>query len=60
MGSLRRRSVLLTFDAFGTLFHPRKPIASQYAEVAKQLGLKHVNEEELQASFRKGQYPNDL
>lgn len=33
------RPLLLTFDAFGTLFAPKDPIEQQYGEVAAQYGL---------------------
>ncbi|CAG8256410.1 unnamed protein product [Penicillium salamii] len=37
--SERPRNLLLTFDAFGTLFYPRPPVPQQYAAVAHQFGL---------------------
>ncbi|KAI9678901.1 MAG: hypothetical protein M1829_001886 [Trizodia sp. TS-e1964] len=39
-----RSSLLLTFDAFGTLFAPREPIARQYLDVAARFGIGGVNE----------------
>jgi FMN phosphatase YigB (HAD superfamily) len=33
------RTLLLTLDAFGTLFHPRLPVPEQYAATAHQFGL---------------------
>lgn len=33
------RTLLLTFDAFGTLFYPRAPVPQQYAAVAHEFGL---------------------
>jgi len=33
------RYLLLTLDAFGTLFHPRIPIAAQYIQAAHSLGF---------------------
>lgn len=50
----RGRVLLLTFDAFGTLFTPRMPIAKQYAMVAQRHGL-FVNEDDLHHSFRQGE-----
>ncbi|KAL1874016.1 hypothetical protein VTK73DRAFT_570 [Phialemonium thermophilum] len=47
-----KRHLLLCFDAFGTLFKPRMPIAQQYAEVARQCGLIGVAEHQLQDAFR--------
>ncbi|KAJ5628584.1 hypothetical protein N7490_010812 [Penicillium lividum] len=35
------RTLLLTFDAFDTLFHPRKPVPGQYASTAHEYGLSH-------------------
>jgi len=32
-------NLLLCFDAFGTLFKPKRSIIEQYGEVARQLGL---------------------
>ena len=60
-----RLGICLTLDAFGTLYHPRKPIAVQYLEVARRCGLKaDIPVPELEASFRKAfkdqstRYPN--
>ncbi|GES63426.1 haloacid dehalogenase-like hydrolase [Aspergillus terreus] len=33
------RSLLLTIDAFGTLFHPRHPVPEQYASAAYAFGI---------------------
>lgn len=49
-----KRNLLICFDAFGTLFKPKRPIAQQYGEVARSLGLGGFSDEELQSSFRKG------
>ncbi|KAK4120946.1 hypothetical protein N657DRAFT_648303 [Parathielavia appendiculata] len=46
------RNLLLCFDAFGTLFVPRRPIAEQYAIVARQCGLDGLSTEQVQASFK--------
>ncbi|KAF3914781.1 hypothetical protein ABW20_dc0101168 [Dactylellina cionopaga] len=35
----RAKHLLITLDAFGTLYVPRKPVEVQYASVAKELGL---------------------
>jgi FMN phosphatase YigB (HAD superfamily) len=60
-----RLGICLTLDAFGTLYHPKKPIAVQYLEVAEQCGLKaNIQVPELEASFRNAfksqsaKYPN--
>ncbi|KOS45722.1 hypothetical protein ACN38_g3332 [Penicillium nordicum] len=60
------RTLLLTFDAFGTLFHPRLPIPEQYAATAHQFGLSRttVTPDKLETAFRDTyraqmrQYPN--
>ncbi|CAI7616354.1 unnamed protein product [Penicillium discolor] len=60
------RTLLLTFDAFGTLFHPRLPIPEQYAAAAHQFGLSRttVTPDKLETAFRDTycaqmrQYPN--
>jgi len=44
------RPLLLTFDAFGTLFTPRKSIESQYCEVARQFSMS-LNENDVKKSF---------
>ena len=48
---MRQRNLLLCFDAFGTLFKPRRPIPEQYAAVARQCGL-DVDIDQLEASFK--------
>ncbi|OQD69447.1 hypothetical protein PENPOL_c002G03196 [Penicillium polonicum] len=60
------RTLLLTFDAFGTLFHPRLPVPEQYAATAHQFGLSRttVTPDKLKTAFRDTyraqmhQYPN--
>ncbi|KAJ5428149.1 hypothetical protein N7445_009603 [Penicillium cf. griseofulvum] len=60
------RTLLLTFDAFGTLFHPRLPVPEQYAAVAHQFGLSRttITPDKLETAFRDTfraqmhQYPN--
>ncbi|CAI7676466.1 unnamed protein product [Penicillium pancosmium] len=37
--STHSRTLLLTFDAFGTLFYPNPPVPEQYATVAHEFGL---------------------
>ncbi|KAJ5594258.1 uncharacterized protein N7459_000466 [Penicillium hispanicum] len=48
------RSLLLTFDAFGTLFHPRQPVPEQYAAIAHEFGLSRtaVTPQRLKAAFK--------
>lgn len=48
------KNLLLCFDAFGTLFKPRHPIAQQYGEVARSLGLTQVKNEDIHQSFKAG------
>lgn len=50
----RRRTLLLTFDAFDTLFTPRKPVAEQYASVAHEFGLSHtaITPESIKNAFK--------
>lgn len=50
----RPRALCLTFDAFGTLFHPRQPIAAQYAHVAREHGLSGFTDEEMGRKFKDG------
>jgi len=45
---------LLTFDAFGTLFVPKEPIAKQYGDAARKCGITGIADEAVGASFRKG------
>lgn len=49
---MRQRNLLLCFDAFGTLFQPRRPVAEQYAAVARQCGLERVRAEQVAAAFK--------
>jgi hypothetical protein len=44
--------LLLTLDAFGTIFTPREPVVKQYLDVAQRLGLASLDESLLQDSFR--------
>lgn len=48
------RTLLLTFDAFETLFHPHPPVPDQYAATAHQFGLSRtaITPTKLQAAFK--------
>lgn len=46
---------MLTFDAFGTLFYPRQTIGRLYAESARTHGLSGFTDQDVDASFRKGE-----
>jgi hypothetical protein len=50
--NMARPNLLLCFDAFGTLFRPKRNIIQQYGEIARQCGLVGFKDEELQSSFR--------
>ncbi|KAH0553038.1 hypothetical protein GP486_006766 [Trichoglossum hirsutum] len=52
MSSRCRSRLLLTLDAFGTIFTPREPVLRQYLDVARGLGFTPVDESLLQDSFR--------
>jgi FMN phosphatase YigB (HAD superfamily) len=49
-----KRTLLLTLDAFGTLFHPRLPVPEQYAATAHQFGLSRtaITPDKLKAAFK--------
>ncbi|KAH8650583.1 haloacid dehalogenase [Tricladium varicosporioides] len=49
---MARPNLLLCFDAFGTLFRPRRLVAQQYGEVARQCGLAGFSDDKLQLSLR--------
>ncbi|OCK76663.1 hypothetical protein K432DRAFT_283642, partial [Lepidopterella palustris CBS 459.81] len=49
----KKKNLLLAFDAFGTLFTPRAPIATQYGEIARLHGLSGFSDDELKESFRR-------
>lgn len=61
-----KRTLLLTLDAFETLFHPRDPVPVQYAQVAHSFGLSKtlITPETLKQSFKttfkaqSARYPN--
>ncbi|KAL6871114.1 hypothetical protein J3F83DRAFT_642425 [Trichoderma novae-zelandiae] len=44
---MAKPNLLLCFDAFGTLFRPKGPVAQQYAQVARQCGLAGFSDKEL-------------
>ncbi|KAJ5115100.1 hypothetical protein NUU61_000859 [Penicillium alfredii] len=59
------RTLLLTLDAFGTLFYPRPPIPEQYAAIAHDFGLSRtVTADTLKPAFKEvyraqaARYPN--
>ncbi|KAG9496672.1 hypothetical protein J7337_011450 [Fusarium musae] len=49
---MSKRNLLLCFDAFGTLIRPVRPVAQQYADIARQCGFTNFNDDELQAAFK--------
>lgn len=49
-----KKNLLLAFDAFGTLFTPKEPIAKQYGDVARKHGLTQFTESELEKAFKNG------
>ena len=48
------KPILLTFDAFGTLFTPRKPVESLYTETARKHGLSGFTDQDIGTRFREG------
>ena len=48
------RNLLVTFDAFGTLFKPRLPVPLQYIAVAEEYGVTGLTEKQVDSSFREG------
>ncbi|PYI12314.1 putative haloacid dehalogenase-like hydrolase [Aspergillus sclerotiicarbonarius CBS 121057] len=52
--STRPRTLLLTFDAFGTLFYPHPPVPEQYASTAHEFGLSRtaITPKKLEAAFK--------
>jgi FMN phosphatase YigB (HAD superfamily) len=50
----RRRTLLLTFDAFETLFYPHPPVPDQYAAIGHDFGLSRtaVTPDKLKAAFK--------
>lgn len=51
---MSKKNLLICFDAFGTLFTPRKPVAQQYSEVARSFGLSGFTDDEIAKSFKTG------
>lgn len=49
------RNLLICFDAFGTLFKPKRPVEQQYGEVARSMGLSGFTDDDVKASFRDGE-----
>lgn len=49
-----RGRLILTLDAFGTLFKPKQPISRQYAELAWRHGLSDIAEEQIRQNFKRG------
>lgn len=48
------RNLLICFDAFGTLFKPRYPIAQQYGDVARSFGLGGFTNDDVNRAFKAG------
>lgn len=57
LSPMSKKNLLICFDAFGTLFKPRQPIAKQYAEVATALGLRDISEDAVEKAFKNGMLP---
>lgn len=49
---MAKPNLLLCFDAFGTLFRPKRPVVQQYGEIARQCGIGGFTDAQLQSSFR--------
>ncbi len=47
-----RQRLILTFDAFGTLFTPRESIAKSYADSARKCGLSGFTDDQIALRFR--------
>ena len=50
--SKAKPDLLLCFDAFGTLFKPKDPIAQQYGKVARQCGFKGFTHQALKSTLK--------
>ena len=50
-----KTGILLTLDAFGTLYTPREPIAKQYGDAARRRGLRGFSDDDVGSSFRKSE-----
>lgn len=48
---MSKPNLLLCFDAFGTLFKPKRPVSLQYSEVARQCGISGFSDNELQLAL---------
>jgi hypothetical protein len=53
---MSRKNLLICFDAFGTLFTPRKPVPQQYSEVARTFGLSGFSDDDIAKSFKEGEW----
>jgi FMN phosphatase YigB (HAD superfamily) len=49
---MAKTSLLLCFDAFGTLFKPRRPVAQQYLEVAAAFGMTGIAQDALDTTLK--------
>lgn len=50
-----KKNLLLAFDAFGTLFTPKRSIAAQYGEIARKYKVAvGVSDDEIKNSFGNG------
>lgn len=50
--TMRKPRLLLCFDAFGTLFRPKKPVSTQYADIARGCGLSGFSDDDVARSFK--------
>jgi FMN phosphatase YigB (HAD superfamily) len=50
---MRSRGLLVTFDAWKTLFTPREAVATQYVRLAREHGV-DVEESVIEAGFKRG------
>ncbi|KAK3325050.1 hypothetical protein B0H66DRAFT_547307 [Apodospora peruviana] len=51
---MTKRNLLICFDAFGTLFKPKRPVEEQYTTIARRhFGLRGFDASDVRASFRK-------
>lgn len=53
---MSKKNLFICFDAFGTLFTPRKPVAQQYSEVARSFGLAGFSDDDIAKSFKDGKW----
>ena len=55
-----KRSLVLTLDAFGTLFRPRESVFKQYADAGRRHGLSGFSDEQVEKNFKLGRcMPHD-